>query len=256
MYKRQIRQLPKGRQKVATKLIPLSDIHKAYKFLRKQIELGRQAFVVCPLISESESLQIKSAEEEFERLSKLIFPELKIGLLHGKMKSKEKDEIMQEFKNNRINILVSTPVIEVGIDIPNASVILIETAERFGLSQLHQLRGRVGRGDHKSYCVLVAETSGEFAEERLKAMEKSYDGFELAEVDLKLRGPGDYLGTRQSGLPDFRIANLNDTNIISSARNEAQKILNNDPSLYKNNKLRLETERFLNRFDIELPEKS
>ena len=251
-----IRQLPKGRQKVATKLIPLSDIHKAYKFLRKQIELGRQAFVVCPLISESESLQIKSAEEEFERLSKLIFPELKIGLLHGKMKSKEKDEIMQEFKNNRINILVSTPVIEVGIDIPNASVILIETAERFGLSQLHQLRGRVGRGDHKSYCVLVAETSGEFAEERLKAMEKSYDGFELAEVDLKLRGPGDYLGTRQSGLPDFRIANLNDTNIISSARNEAQKILNNDPSLYKNNKLRLETERFLNRFDIELPEKS
>ena len=172
------------------------------------------------------------------------------------MKSKEKDEIMQEFKNNRINILVSTPVIEVGIDIPNASVILIETAERFGLSQLHQLRGRVGRGDHKSYCVLVAETSGEFAEERLKAMEKSYDGFELAEVDLKLRGPGDYLGTRQSGLPDFRIANLNDTNIISSARNEAQKILNNDPSLYKNNKLRLETERFLNRFDIELPEKS
>ena len=172
------------------------------------------------------------------------------------MKTKEKDEIMQEFKNNRINILVSTPVIEVGIDIPNASVILIETAERFGLSQLHQLRGRVGRGEHKSYCVLVAETSAEFAEERLKAMEKSYDGFELAEVDLKLRGPGDYLGTRQSGLPDFRIANLNDTNIISSARNEAQKILNNDPLLYKNNKLRLETERFLNRFDIELPEKS
>ena len=251
-----IRQLPKGRQKIATKLIPLSDIHRAYKFLRKQIELGRQAFVVCPLISESESLQIKSAEEEFERLTKLIFPELKIGLLHGKMKTKEKDEIMQEFKNNRINILVSTPVIEVGIDIPNASVILIETAERFGLSQLHQLRGRVGRGEHKSYCVLVAETSAEFAEERLKAMEKSYDGFELAEVDLKLRGPGDYLGTRQSGLPDFRIANLNDTNIISSARNEAQKILNNDPLLYKNNKLRLETERFLNRFDIELPEKS
>ena len=172
------------------------------------------------------------------------------------MKTKEKDEIMQEFKNNRINILVSTPVIEVGIDIPNASVILIETAERFGLSQLHQLRGRVGRGEHKSYCVLVAETSAEFAEERLKAMEKSYDGFELAEVDLKLRGPGAYLGTRQSGLPDFRIANLNDTNIISSARNEAQKILNNDPLLYKNNKLRLETERFLNRFDIELPEKS
>ena len=224
-------ELPEGRKEIKTVFINDEDKIKAYEFTRQQVEKGRQAFVLCPLIEESEILQTKAATEEYEKLVADIYPEFNVGLLHGRMKLNEKDKVMVEFQNHDIDILVCTPVIEVGIDIPNASVMIIDGADRFGLAQLHQIRGRVGRGEFQSYCVLIADAPSENAQTRLKLLEGSNDGFELAEEDLKLRGPGDYLGTRQSGLPNFKVAQISDFEILHQARQTALKVLSIDPKL-------------------------
>ncbi len=188
-------------------------------------------FVICPLIEESESIDAKAAVEEYERLRKDVYPDLHVGLIHGKLKPSEKDATMTQFREHAIDVLVATSVVEVGIDVPNATVMLIEGADRFGLAQLHQFRGRVGRGEHQSYCLLLAEKSGTTSDERLKVIESTQDGFRLAEEDLKLRGPGEFFGTRQSGLPDLKIAKLSDTKILEEARRIAQGIFDQDPDL-------------------------
>ena len=226
-----IDQLPPGRQRVTTRHVTPERRKAAYDFVRKQIQTGRQAFVICPLIEESEAVEARAATEEHERLSDEVFPDLRLGLLHGKMAPRHKEEVMGSFREGEIDILVSTAVVEVGIDVPNATVMLVEGAHRFGLSQLHQFRGRVGRGEHKSYCLLLSEYSSPEAMERLSAMERIYDGFKLAELDLSLRGPGDYFGTRQSGLPNLRVARLSDQELLKLAREEAAQILKGDPGL-------------------------
>ena len=230
-----IDEMPPGRLPIRTRFVESDDQGRgrsaAYVFLRKEVEDGRQAFVVCPLIEGSEVIQTSAAQEEFERLSEHIYPDLSVGLLHGRMSLKEKEAVMDDFKNAEIDILVSTPVVEVGIDVPNASVMLIDGAERFGLSQLHQFRGRVGRGEARSHCLLLSESPGAEAMTRLKLMERVSDGFQLAEEDLKLRGPGDYLGTRQSGLPSLSVAQITDQDILSLARREATRLLDADPEL-------------------------
>jgi len=224
-------ELPPGRQPIPTKLLGADGREVAYGFLRRQIEEGRQAFIICPLINESESIDAKAAIDEFERLSSDIYPDLSLALLHGRMSSKEKDRVMRVFRNGEVDILVSTSVVEVGIDVPNASVMMIEGADRFGLSQLHQFRGRVGRGQHKSYCLLLSDDPSELALERLRKLEQFNDGFQLAEADLELRGPGDFFGTRQSGLPNLRMAHFSDRDLLSSAREEAHMLLETDPGL-------------------------
>jgi len=226
-----IDEMPPGRQPIETRLILPAERERMYSFVRSQIEKGRQAYIICPLVEESEKIEAKAAVEEHERLQKHIFPELKLGLLHGRMKSDEKDAVMRAFAANELNILVSTSVVEVGIDVPNATVMLIEGANRFGLSQLHQFRGRVGRGAEKSYCLLLADSAANGANERLLAVESTQDGFVLAEKDLELRGPGEFFGTRQSGLPDMRFSSLADARLIDLARREAEKITNADPDL-------------------------
>jgi len=192
---------------------------------------GRQAFILCPLIEESEAVAAQAAVVEYERLSQEVFTDLKVGLLHGRLASADKDAVMEEFRAGRLDVLVSTPVIEVGIDIPNATVMLIESADRFGLSQLHQFRGRVGRGQEQSYCMLLSENPSEVARQRLDIIENTHDGFKLAEEDLKLRGPGEFFGTRQSGLPDLRMAKMSDVAILELARNEAIKLFRLDPNM-------------------------
>jgi ATP-dependent DNA helicase RecG len=192
---------------------------------------GRQTFILCPLIEESEAIAAQAAVVEYERLSREVFSDLRLGLLHGRLSSSEKDEVMESFRAGKLDILVSTPVIEVGIDIPNATVMLIESADRFGLSQLHQFRGRVGRGKEQSYCMLMAENPSEVGRERLDIIENVQDGFKLAEVDLKMRGPGEFFGTRQSGLPDLRMAKISDVALLELARNEAIKLFREDPGL-------------------------
>lgn len=229
----QIKELPKGRKKIETKIIPPKNRNQIYKFVQKEISDGKQAFVICPLIEESEKLQVTAAKKEFEKLQKKIFPKLKLGLLHGKMKAKEKEKIMKNFKRKKIQILVSTPVIEVGIDVPNATVMIIEGADRFGLSQLYQLRGRVGRGKAKSYCFLFTESIAKTTWQRLKAIEKAKNAFELSEKDLKIRGPGDFIGKRQSGIPDLTMASLTDFDLIKEAKEEAEKLLTDDLQLKK-----------------------
>ncbi|PKB73131.1 MAG: hypothetical protein BZY75_03490 [SAR202 cluster bacterium Io17-Chloro-G7] len=224
-------ELPAGRQEVATRWLPPTSREAAYGFLRKQLKEGRQAFVVCPLVDESEAIESKAATEEYERLSTEVFPDLTLGLLHGRMKPKEKDRVMRKFRDAETGILVSTAVVEVGIDVANATVMLIEGADRFGLAQLHQFRGRVGRGEHKSYCMLLSDSPSEVAKERLSALESIHDGFQLAEVDLELRGPGDFFGTRQSGLPNLRMAHISDRKLLESAREEAAKVMEKDPEL-------------------------
>ena len=226
-----IDELPPGRQKVVTRWVPPDKRNEAYQFLRKQINNGRQAFVICPLIEESEVLQVKAATEEYERLSQHEFPDLRLGLLHGRMPARDKDQAMEQFLSRQVDILVSTPVVEVGIDVPNATVMLVEGADRFGLSQLHQFRGRVGRGEHKSYCLVLAENPSEVARERLLALERIHDGFELAEVDLSLRGPGEYFGTRQSGFPNLKMARLSDRDLLTLARQQASALLEEDSQL-------------------------
>ncbi|MDP3764836.1 MAG: ATP-dependent DNA helicase RecG [bacterium] len=216
-----LKELPKGRKKIITKAVSPANREKAYQFIESQIKLGRQAFVICPLIEESEAAimsEVKNATAEYEKLSKNVFPHLKIGLLHGRLKPPEKEKIMQEFKNKKTDILVSTSVVEVGVDIPNATVMMIEGADRFGLAQLHQFRGRVGRAEHQSYCFLFTESFTKNTAERLKILVESEDGFKLAEKDLEIRGPGQFFGREQSGLPDLAMASLKDTSLIEEVQ--------------------------------------
>ena len=226
-----ISELPPGRQQIRTRWLEPDRRGAAYHLVDKEIRAGRQAFIVCPLIEESEVIQSRAATEEHERLSTQVFPDLRLGLLHGRLALREKEQVMEMFQQGELDILVSTPVVEVGIDVPNATVMLIDGADRFGLAQLHQFRGRVGRGEHQSYCLLLSDSPGGEARERLRIMERIQDGFQLAEEDLKLRGPGDYLGTRQSGIPDLRVASITDQDILSLARREAIRILEYDPEL-------------------------
>ena len=228
-----IDEMPPGRMPVETKVFPESGRARVYRIVEEEVKKGRQAFIVYPLIEESEKLDLKDATQMAEHLQKEVFPDSRIGLLHGRMKSDEKEAIMMDFKEGRIQILVATTVIEVGIDIPNASVMVVEHAERFGLSQLHQLRGRIGRGRYPSKCILLAQyRSSEDAKTRLRAMEKTTDGFKIAEEDLAIRGPGEFFGIRQSGLPDFRVAHLiRDTPILIEARKEAFRLIQEDPEL-------------------------
>jgi len=228
-----IDQLPPGRQTVKTKWLKPGQRDSAYAFLRRQVASGRQAFIICPLIEESEVIQARAAVAEHQRLSKEVFPDLKLGLLHGRMATTDKNKVMRHFRSGKLDILVSTPVVEVGIDVPNATVMLVEGADRFGLSQLHQFRGRVGRGQEQSYCLLLAQNPSEIGRERLDLIEKIQDGFQLAEEDLKLRGPGEFFGTRQSGLPDLRMAKLSDVGLLELARSEAIRLFQIDPGLEK-----------------------
>jgi ATP-dependent DNA helicase RecG len=228
-----IDELPPGRQVVRTKQLDARDRQKAYNFIRRQVANGRQAFVICPLVEESEALEAKAATSEYERLSREVFPELRLGLLHGQMPGSDKDEVMRRFRSGQLDILVSTSVVEVGIDVPRASVMLIEGAERFGLSQLHQFRGRVGRDKEQAYCLLIMEKISPEAGARLQLMEKVHDGFVLAEKDLELRGPGEFFGTHQSGLPDLKLARLTDLPSLELARQEAMALFQSDADLRK-----------------------
>ncbi len=225
-------ELPPGRQAIRTRWLRKAEREKAYRHLRKEIAKGRQAFVICPLVEESEKVDLPSAEEMYTTLQSEIFPDLRVALLHGRMLPREKDEVMVAFRERQFDLLVATAVIEVGIDIPNASTIMIEGAERFGLAQLHQFRGRVGRGQHQSYCILVSDKDdNEVTRRRLTAIEQTSDGFKLAEIDLELRGPGEFFGTRQSGTPDLKVARLADTRLLLAARAEAEAILAEDGQL-------------------------
>ena len=248
-----IDELPVGRQQVATKWLPPERRQAAYGFVRKEIQAGRQAFVICPLVDESEVIESKAAIEEHQRLSQEIFPDLRLGLLHGRMSSKNKDLVMRQYRDGELDILVSTAVVEVGIDVANATVMLIEGADRFGLAQLHQFRGRVGRGEHKSYCMLLSDSPSETARERLAALEQIHDGFQLAEVDLELRGPGDFFGTRQSGLPNLRMAHLSDRALLEVARDEAARLIKQDPDLAapEHAALAAQVARFLEQASVE-----
>lgn len=226
-----IDQMPVGRKPVQTYVYEQDKREEVHRFIRKEILEGRQAFVVCPLIEESESLQSSAAIAEHEKLSKDIFPEMEVGLLHGRMKLSEKEMVMNKFRSGKIHILVATAVIEVGVDIPNASVMVIDGAERFGLSQLHQFRGRVGRGEHQSYCILMPDNPSDDAKERMDILHRISDGFRLADEDLRMRGAGDVIGKRQSGTPFFRIADPSDVDLVSLAGIEAEKILSTDYEL-------------------------
>ncbi len=226
-----IDEMPPGRQPVVTRVLLPVERERAYGFVRAQVEKGRQAYVICPLVEESDKVEAKAAVEEYQRLQKYVFPDLRLGLLHGRMRGEEKEETMGRFAQGALDILVSTAVVEVGIDVPNATVMLIEGAERFGLSQLHQFRGRVGRGEHASYCLLVSGSSSREAQERLQAVEATQDGFALAQKDLEMRGPGDFLGTRQSGLPLLHLADITDLKMIEAAREAARRFFERDPEL-------------------------
>jgi ATP-dependent DNA helicase RecG len=226
-----IDELPPGRQVVKTKCLEPQDREKAYTFLRRQVSNGRQAFIICPLIEESETLEAKAATTEYERLSREVFPDFKLGLLHGQMPGAEKEEVMRRFRSGELDILVSTSVVEVGIDVPRASVMIVEGAERFGLSQLHQFRGRVGRDKEQGYCLLIPEKLSPEARERLRLMERMHNGFALAEKDLELRGPGEFFGTHQSGLPDLKLGRLTDLRSLELARREAISLFQGDPNL-------------------------
>ena len=238
-----IDEMPPGRSPIQTRVVYDSKRPQVMQFLMEQIQKGRQAYFVYPLVEESEKMDLKDAISSFETM-KLAYPQVKWGLLHGKMKSEEKDAIMQEFRKNEIQILVSTTVIEVGVDVPNANMMIVEHAERFGLSQLHQLRGRVGRGEHKSFCILMlGKAVSEEAKARTDFMEKTSDGFKIAEFDLELRGPGEFLGTRQSGLAGFKLANLvRDVELLEMARESAFDVIRRDPKLVRTENLLLRLE--------------
>ncbi len=226
-----IDEMPAGRTPIKTKWLTSSQRERAYDFIRRQAKEGRQAFIVYPLVEESAASDAKAAVDEHARLQATIFPDLRLGLLHGRLRGDEKDAIMQAFSRREIDVLVATSVVEVGIDVPNATVILIEDAERFGLAQLHQFRGRVGRGEHPSYCILVSDVTEGDSVKRLHALEHSTDGFALAQIDLELRGPGDFFGTRQSGLPPLQAAQLSDLRTLEDARAAAQQLFAADPGL-------------------------
>ncbi|MDD4830683.1 MAG: ATP-dependent DNA helicase RecG [Candidatus Pacebacteria bacterium] len=239
-----INQMPKGRKKIITEIVEPDRRKKIYDFIRKEAKEGKQSFIICPRIEPKdpeeqkksnwfEKIEMKTVKEEYEKLSKEIFPDLKMEMLHGKMAPKEKDLIMKNFKKKKFDILISTSVVEVGIDIPNATVIAIEGADRFGLAQLHQFRGRVGRGDFQSYCFLFSDSGAKKTNQRLNALAKYDDGFKLAEMDLKIRGPGDFFGVKQWGLPDYAMAALKDVELVSIAKESAKEIIKGDPSLKK-----------------------
>ena len=229
-----IDQLPPGRKSIETYAVTSAYYPRLYAFIRKQVEAGRQVYIVCPMVSENDDLpdERKAVTEYAQKLQSEIFPDLRVAYVHGKMKSREKDTVMSAFAAGETNILVSTTVIEVGVDVPNASLMVVENAERFGLSQLHQLRGRVGRGQHQSYCVLVSDNKNDETRQRLRAMTKTADGFKIAEEDLRLRGPGDFFGLRQHGLPGLRVADIGcDTRLLTEAQTAAEELLAHDPSL-------------------------
>jgi ATP-dependent DNA helicase RecG len=226
-----IDQMPAGRQAIKTRWLKPEQRDSAYAFIKREVDKGRQAFVICPLVEESDAIQARAAVAEYEHLANGVFPGLRLGLLHGRMAAADKDAVMHRFRSGELHILVATPVIEVGIDVPNATVMMVESADRFGLSQLHQFRGRVGRGTEQSYCILLAENPSLIGIQRLDIIERVYDGFKLAEEDLRLRGPGEFFGTRQSGLPDLRMARLSDVAILEAARSEATSVFNQDPGL-------------------------
>ncbi len=242
-----IRELPAGRAPVQTRLVPPDRREDAERFLVTQADEGRQSFVVCPLIDESEAVLARAATEEFERLRSGPLSGVRVGLLHGRMPIGEKQEVMDAFRKHELDVLVATSVIEVGIDIPNATVMFIEGAERFGMSQLHQLRGRVGRAGHQSYCLLLPDALGDDARQRLEVLANSNDGFEIAEADLALRGPGDMFGTRQSGLPTLRMARLSDRDLLASAREEVRDLLAADPQLSAHEELGATMRRYMTR---------
>jgi len=226
-----IDEMPPGRKPIVTRNVAEDRIEQVYSFLKQQIDAGRQAYVVYPVIEESETQAMKAAQKMHEQLSRIVFPGTPVGLLHGKLPSAEKEAAMEKFQRGETKILVSTTVIEVGVDVPNATVMLIEQAERFGLAQLHQLRGRVGRGAEQSYCILVTGKMNDVARERIRTLVDSNDGFHIAEMDMKLRGPGEFFGTRQSGLPSLHIGNiLRDADILEIARNEAGAFVSHPPS--------------------------
>jgi ATP-dependent DNA helicase RecG len=241
-----ISEMPPGRPSVKTKALFPQEREKAYNFIRKEIAKEHQVFIICPLVEESESIEAKAAIDEHERLQKEIFPDLKVGLLHGRMRSTEKESVISQFRNKELQILVSTAVIEVGIDIPNATVMMVEGAERFGLSQLHQYRGRVGRGKSDSYCILVSDSESPEVRERLNILETTTNGFTLSEADLQMRGPGEFFGTKQSGIPDLSLTWLSNLDLIEKVRSQASTILDADPQLNKNAHKKLNKE--LNRF--------
>ncbi|MBI5144510.1 MAG: ATP-dependent DNA helicase RecG, partial [Candidatus Omnitrophica bacterium] len=245
-----IKEMPKGRRPITTYLVEEEKRGEVYNFIKEELNKGRQAYVVCPLIEKGAGYRVKGvgAEEVYEKLKSDVFPDYEVGLLHGRMSSREKEKVMKDFKKGKIKVLVSTIVIEVGIDIPNATVMLIENAERFGLAQLHQLRGRVGRGGHESYCILLANPRTEEARDRLKALEETLDGFQIAEADLNIRGPGEFFGTRQHGLPEIRFGNiLKDFDIMEVARKEAFGLIAKDPNLAEEHH-KLLKENLLSRF--------
>lgn len=248
-----IDEMPAGRKEIITKVVDASNRPKAYDFIKKEVKKGRQVFVICPRIDKSEvgesdkpadlwkkfiALEVKSVKEEYEKLSKRIFPEFEVEMLHGQMKAKDKEKVMNDFRDGKTQILVSTSVIEVGVDVPNATIMMIEGSERFGLAQLYQFRGRVGRGEHQSFCFLFSGTDTETSKNRLEAIVKAKSGFELAEKDLKIRGPGEFLGQAQTGMPDIAMEALQNPELIQSSREAAMKILKSDPSLKNNLKLK------------------
>jgi ATP-dependent DNA helicase RecG len=226
-----IDELPPGRQTIKTRHLPPSERPRAYEFLRREVAAGHQAFIICPLVEESDKSDARAATAEYERLQREVFPDLRLGLLHGRLKAADKEAVMRQFQRGDLDAIVSTAVVEVGIDVPNATVMLIEGANRFGLAQLHQFRGRVGRGSAQSYCLLISDTPSEAADKRLAALESINDGFALAMEDLKMRGPGEFFGTRQSGLPDLKMAQLSDVVVIEQARSAAIKLYEVDPQL-------------------------
>ena len=239
----QIDELPPGRQKINTTVLSGKERSHAYDLIRREIAQGRQVYIVLPLVEESEKLDVRAAVEEHQQLQESIFPQFQVGLLHGRMNSAQKDEAINSFRDNKTQILVSTTVIEVGVDVPNATVMLIENAERFGLSQLHQLRGRVGRGAAQSYCLLMSSSKTETARQRLKVLEQSQDGFFISEMDMRFRGPGEVLGTRQSGVADFTLASLvEDQEVLELAREAAEKVMARDATLKRWSLLQVELE--------------
>ncbi len=249
-----IDELPPNRKKIETFAVRKNMTDRVNSFIKKQIEQGRQAYIVCPLVEENEELDLKSVEKLYETYKTEIFPEYKVEYMHGKMKTKDKDFIMQEFKEGKIDILISTTVIEVGVDVPNSNIMVVENAERFGLAQLHQLRGRVGRGEYESYCILKFEGKSDTVKERMKVMCDTNDGFVISEKDLELRGAGDFFGTMQHGLPEFKIANLfEDIPILKNAQMAANKVMNKDPKLEKEENIKLKElikNKFTNRIEI------
>ncbi|HEX9664196.1 MAG TPA: helicase-related protein, partial [Patescibacteria group bacterium] len=246
-----IKEMPAGRKKIMTKTVKSLNRPEAYQFIRNEIKKGRQAFVICPLIDPSDNLGVKSVTEESARLKTKVFPDLKINLLHGQLKTDDKEKIMKDFLDKKFDLLVATSVIEVGIDIPNATIMVIEGAERFGLAQLHQFRGRVGRSDHQSYCLLFPTDDSLAALERLRALENCQNGFELAEKDLELRGPGEIYGTKQSGLPELKIATLTDYQAMKLAMEEAKTLLSDDPELKKHPLLKGKVDEFTKSVHLE-----